>query len=59
MRREMIQFLEYTTNEKEMKNCIYHLDSQGLHSLVEHLCFTTIETQERWLNMLQSILNME
>ncbi|MCK0472169.1 hypothetical protein [Halalkalibacter sp. APA_J-10(15)] len=59
MRREMIQFLEYTTSEKEMKHCIYHLDSQGLHSLVEHLGFTTLETQERWLAILHSILNME
>ncbi|WP_156323841.1 hypothetical protein [Bacillus sp. JCM 19034] len=56
MRQEIVQFLEDTINVEDMKHCIYQLDAQGLHTLIEHLQYVSLEAKERWFAILKEII---
>ncbi|NEU31052.1 hypothetical protein GN156_09710 [bacterium LRH843] len=51
MRKEIIHFLEQTTDEKIMLTFIKNMDLHSLMTLFHYLSFTDPNTTERWLDV--------
>ncbi len=56
MRHELIHFLSHVKNEQTMIEVIVNLNAEAYHSLLHHLEYTSLDTQERWWKVLSKLL---
>jgi len=56
MRHEIIHLLSHVQDERTMSEVIASLNADAYESLLQHLQYTSPETQDRWRKLLNQML---
>ncbi|MBD3919225.1 hypothetical protein H8B09_10715 [Paenibacillus sp. PR3] len=56
MRHELIHMLSHLEDEQLMAAVITNLNAEGYSSLLHHLAYTSLSTQDRWSEVMSRLL---